>query len=162
MREIDYRRKVEQAFAAAFSDFKRAHAGGRKFDFDALGAAANVCVVDYGDDMRLVLWNTQWENWWGMASAKNASIGSHVELTFMHEEFELMLPYFVEVTRAVLQQDASLLPAPPTAMSHVGLSIPVTTPSYWARNISGHIYEHTETAWENNIKGLNLRRPSRA
>jgi hypothetical protein len=74
----------------------------------------------------------------------------------------MMLPYFVEVTRAVLQQDASLLPAPPTAMSHVGLCIPVTTPSYWARNISGHIYEHTETAWENNIKGLNLRRPTRA
>ena len=162
MREIDYRRKVERAFAAAFSDFKRAHASGSKFDFDALGAAANVCVVDYGQDMRLVLWNTQWDHWYGMASAKNASIGGHVELTFLHKEFDLMLPYFVEVTRAVLQQNASLLPVPPAAMSHVGYRIPVTTPSYWARNISGHIYEYTETAWENYIETSNPRRPVRA
>ena len=156
MREIDYRRKVERAMAAAFPDFRRAHAGGREFDFDALGASANVCVVDYGADMRLVLWGTQYAKirWQGIGKTRNTSIKSHVELTFMHDEFELMLPYFIEVTRAVLQQNADLLPAPPAAMTHVGYRIPVTTPSYWARNISGHIYEYTQTAWDNNIKGL--------
>jgi hypothetical protein len=151
MREIDYRRKVEQAFIKAFSDFKRAHARGDIFDFDACGASACVRVDCCHGEMRLTLNDPQFNGLYGCKATTQPRKTGRIELSFTPEEFDLMLPYFVEVTRAVLLQDASLLPAPPTAMSHVGYRVPVTTPSYWATRIHDHIYEHTEAAWEDNI-----------
>ena len=73
-----------------------------------------------------------------------------VKMTFTYDEFDVMAPYFAAMCRALILQDADLLPLPPLPMCIGDSPHSESTTSMWrleTGKINEYIYEHTIRGW---------------